>query len=198
MGVMLISRYGMHPVLKQRKICLQLRPIPKAKPRNLDCHKKDDISLVWVAGDVGYADDSFLHLGCFFSFCYETVFDDFMAQLQAKGGASELPWMVTPGNHEADCHDFSCITKRAYREALWNFTAYNARFKMPSGPTGGNSNMWYSFDAGPVHFVSLDLETAYPGAVSQSPSHPACLPACLPAGQPSDGRLSRIQYSPMA
>jgi hypothetical protein len=128
---------------------------------------KDDISLVWVAGDVGYADDSFLHLGCFFSFCYETVFDDFMAQLQAKGGASELPWMVTPGNHEADCHDFSCITKRAYREALWNFTAYNARFKMPSGPTGGNSNMWYSFNAGPAHFVSLDLETGYPGAAEE-------------------------------
>jgi hypothetical protein len=49
-------------------------------------------------------------------------------------------------------------------QSLSNFTAYNARFKMPSDQSGGNSNMWYSFDAGPVHFVSLDLETGYPGA----------------------------------
>lgn len=52
-------------------------------------------------------------------------------------------------------------------KALSNFSAYNARFKMPSDPSGGNSNMWYSFDAGPVHFVSLDLETAYPGAAEE-------------------------------
>ena len=85
---------------------------------------------------------------------------------------------------KADCHDWSCLTNWTRGKALSNFSAYNARFKMPSGPSGGNSNMWYSFDAGPVHFVSLDLETAYPGAVSQSPSQPASQPASLPASQP--------------
>ena len=38
---------------------------------------------------------------------------------------------------------------------------------MPSKATNGNTNMWYSFDAGLVHFVSLDLETAYPGAAEE-------------------------------
>ena len=34
---------------------------------------KEDISLIWHAGDVGYADDSFLHAGCMAHFCYEQV-----------------------------------------------------------------------------------------------------------------------------
>ena len=128
----------------------------------------DDISLVWVPGDVGYADDSWLHPGCLTRFCYEEIFDSFMEEISAKGGASRVPWMVTPGNHEADCHDPACMLNRSYRESLWNFTAYNARFKMPSdAPSGGNSNMWYSFNAGPAHFISLDLETAYPGAAEE-------------------------------
>jgi hypothetical protein len=29
---------------------------------------------------------------------------------------------------------------------------------------GSGDNMWYSFDVGPVHFVSFSTETDYPGA----------------------------------
>lgn len=43
---------------------------------------KDDISLVWQGGDVSYADDSFLHKGCLFDFCYENVYDEFMNEVE--------------------------------------------------------------------------------------------------------------------
>lgn len=61
-----------------------------------------------------------------------------------------------------------CFLNKSYRDSLSNFSAYNARFEMPSKATNGNTNMWYSFDAGLVHFVSLDLETAYPGAAEEN------------------------------
>lgn len=61
-----------------------------------------------------------------------------------------------------------CFLNKSTRDSLANFSAYNARFQMPSKATQGNTNMWYSFDAGLVHFVSLDLETAYPGAAEEN------------------------------
>lgn len=40
-----------------------------------------------------------------------------------------------------------------------DFTWYNHHFAMPSAESGGVSNMWYSYEVGPVHFVSLLTET---------------------------------------
>lgn len=60
---------------------------------------KDSVSLVWHGGDVSYADDSFLHKGCVTEFCFEKTFDEYMDK--AEPWASLLPYMVTPGNHEA-------------------------------------------------------------------------------------------------
>ena len=125
-----------------------------------------NVSLLWHAGDVGYADDAFLHRGCVFNFCYEQAYDSFMQDME-RVGADSVPWMVLPGNHEADCHSPACLLSSEYRAALSNFSAYSARFRMPSAESGGAANQWYSFDAGPVHFVSLDLETGYPGAAEE-------------------------------
>jgi hypothetical protein len=47
---------------------------------------------------------------------------------------------------------------------FWNFTAFDARFRMPSARSGGARNMWYSFDRSGVHFVSIDTETDFPHA----------------------------------
>lgn len=47
---------------------------------------------------------------------------------------------------------------------LSNFTAYNARFRMPSPESNGTLNMWHSFNYGPVHFISIDTETGFEGA----------------------------------
>lgn len=71
-------------------------------------------------------------------------------------------------NHEADCHDPACILDKDKREKLSNFTAYNGRFRMPSLESGGVLNMHYSFNYGPVHFISLDTETGYPGAAEET------------------------------
>ena len=183
---------------------------------------KDDISLIWHAGDVGYADDSFLHAGCMAHFCYEKVWDEYMAQMQEAAGVASIPWMVCLGRACGSCTspfisscpfspsacrasgytrqsrgglprsrvlpvqgippkfvEFLCL-QRGERGPCWvshlttpaplthSRSLAFQRFKMPSEPTGGNSNMWYSFNAGPVHFVSLDLETAYPGAAEES------------------------------
>jgi acid phosphatase type 7 len=75
----------------------------------------------------------------------------------------DLPLMTLPGNHEAEDHSPGCIINADCRDGLRNFTAYNARFRMPSPESDGSLNMWSSFNAGPVHFVSMDLETGYPG-----------------------------------
>ena len=44
-------------------------------------------------------------------------------------------------------------------QQLRNFSAYNARWAMPSAESGGVGAMWHSWELGRVHFVSLDTET---------------------------------------
>jgi len=49
-----------------------------------------------------------------------------------------------------------------------NFTAYQNRFNMAGEKTGGVGNMWYSFDYGLAHFISIDGETDF----ANSPEYP--------------------------
>merc|ERR1719162_1530137 len=72
--------------------------------------------------------------------------------------------MVCPGNHEAECHSPNCVENQGHLEALRNFSAYNARWQMPSRQSNGVLSMWYSFDYGPVHFVVANTETDFPSA----------------------------------
>ena len=127
---------------------------------------KNTLDLVVHSGDVGYADDSFLHKGCVLSFCYEDAFDNYMNSVQ--DWASAVPYMVGPGNHEAECHDPSCLAVKKRREMLSNFTAYNKRFLMPSNESKGTLNMWYSFNYANAHFIMVDTETGYPGAPEET------------------------------
>eukprot|EP00043_Microstomoeca_roanoka_P020835 m.254205 g.254205 ORF g.254205 m.254205 type:complete len:458 (-) comp17801_c0_seq1:293-1666(-) len=123
---------------------------------------KDSLDFMWHTGDIGYADDAYIHLPCATKFCYEDIWNQYMNLMQ--GLASGMPYMTTPGNHEAECHSPACLVDAERRETLRNFTAYNHRFHMPSQESGGVLNMWYSFNYGPVHFISLDTDTAFPGA----------------------------------
>lgn len=70
------------------------------------------------------------------------------------------PWMCSPGNHEWASRD-----PFLYR-ATRNFKVYNQYFQMPQTDVGAkaNSSMWYSFNYGPVHWVSYNTESTYPGA----------------------------------
>jgi len=87
------------------------------------------VDMVIHNGDISYADGYMRH------------WDMFLRKVQPI--AAQVPYMVSPGNHE-----------------FWfNFTAYKARFFMPSMP-GSGDNMYYSWNIGTVHFVGLDTETA--------------------------------------
>ncbi|XP_043193779.1 acid phosphatase type 7-like [Amphibalanus amphitrite] len=86
--------------------------------------------------------DAVLHVG---DFAYDmftdngTKGDEFLRQIQPV--AAHLPYMTCPGNHE----------QRA------NFSNYKNRFSMP----GGTEGMYYSFNMGPVHFISISTEFYY-------------------------------------
>jgi len=133
-----------------------LAPSPQAD-------QAESVRLVWHAGDAGYADDAFTHFGCYLHFCYEEVLDDFM-QKSSDSWSAQVPYMLTPGNHEADCHDPACLAVKRRKDHMSNFTVYNERFHMPSVESNGTLNMHYSFNYGNVHFIGIDTETGFPGA----------------------------------
>uniref|UniRef100_A0A146LZU8 Purple acid phosphatase n=2 Tax=Lygus hesperus TaxID=30085 RepID=A0A146LZU8_LYGHE len=64
------------------------------------------------------------------------VGDNYMNQIQPV--AAYVPYMVCPGNHERH----------------YNFSHFRERFTMP----GSSENLYYSFNMGPVHFVSVNTE----------------------------------------
>ena len=129
-----------------------------------------ELNFIFHIGDIGYADD-------YTDAMYEAVWDQWFATMQPV--TSIIPYMVTPGNHEYSCY------QPAGCSYATNFTVYNNRFKsilfffffvfqtninqksnytVPYKESGGVNNMWYSFDYGNVHFVSIDTETDYPNA----------------------------------
>lgn len=121
------------------------------------------IDFVWNVGDIGYADDSYGHNGQEFSFDYEKIYDGFMDWIENI--SSSMPYMVSVGNHESECHSPYCLTHNSFAQQLRNFTAYNARWAMPSAESGGVLSMWHSWDIGSsIHFVSLDTSTDFPDA----------------------------------
>jgi len=87
--------------------------------------------------------DMIIHVGDF-AYNMDTnngkVGDEFMRQIEAI--AAYVPYMTCPGNHE-----------QAY-----NFSNYKNRFSMPEEKFG---DMYYSFNLGPVHFISIDTEFYY-------------------------------------
>jgi len=127
---------------------------------------KKNSDMMIFAGDLGYADDAFLHGVCMAEFCYETVYDGWMRWMENI--SDTLPFMVTPGNHESECHSPACQVSSDMGPELSNFSAYNARWSMPSPESGGVGNMWYSFDFAGVHFIALDTETDFPGACEEN------------------------------
>ncbi|KAI8784304.1 iron/zinc purple acid phosphatase protein isoform X1 [Biomphalaria glabrata] len=86
--------------------------------------------------------DAILHVGDFaydFDDLQGQVGDEFMRQIQPL--AARVPYMTCPGNHE-----------QAY-----NFSHYRNRFAMP----GDDGRTYYSFNIGPVHFVSVSTELIF-------------------------------------
>lgn len=131
------------------------------------------VNMVWHLGDIGYADDAFMHDATGFE--YENVYNSWMEWI--ANISTTLPYLVAPGNHESECHSPACLGSPHIRNALANFSAYNARWRMPSPESGGVANMWYSFDYGFAHFISINSETDFKGAGEEKHGDSGVIPA---------------------
>ncbi|XP_014669644.1 PREDICTED: iron/zinc purple acid phosphatase-like protein [Priapulus caudatus] len=113
---------------------------------------------VAIFGDMGYHNaESLPHLrkevmaGDFHAMCHIGDFaynmdddngrvgDEFLRQMEQV--AAYVPYMITPGNHDS----------------IYNFTHVRNRFTMPNT----NDNMMYSWNLGPIHFISISTEFYY-------------------------------------
>jgi len=131
--------------------------------------------LTSLAGDLAYADTWLKETqagyingnATYAQACkaYESILDDFFDQLTPI--TTVRPYMVSPGNHEANCLNKASDLCMPGQE---NFTGYVNHWRMPSDVATqaknnpGVGNMWYSYDYGMVHFVSYDTETDIPNA----------------------------------
>jgi hypothetical protein len=94
---------------------------------------------------------------------YESILNDFYDEMTPI--TTVKPYMVGPGNHEANC-DAGGIKDGSitYNASICmpgqsNFTGFINHFRMPSKESRGTGNFWYSFDHGMVHYIKLDTET---------------------------------------
>ncbi|CAN0841123.1 Purple acid phosphatase 23 [Linum grandiflorum] len=117
-------------------------------------------SLILMVGDLTYA-NQYLTTGGKGVSCYSCAFPDspiretyqprwdgwgrFMEPL-----TSRIPMMVIEGNHEIE-PQVSGLT----------FESYLARFAVPAEESGSNSNFYYSFEAGGIHFIMLGAYIDY-------------------------------------
>ncbi|XXG78603.1 hypothetical protein AAC387_Pa08g2511 [Persea americana] len=125
----------------------------------IDHLRSNEPSLILLAGDVTYA-NLYLTNGTG-SDCYSCAFPDtpihetyqprwdywgrFMDPL-----ISEVPIMVVEGNHEKE--------EQAKDRT---FVAYSSRFAFPAEESGSSSTLYYSFNAGGVHFLMIGAYTNF-------------------------------------
>jgi hypothetical protein len=134
----------------------------------------DEYEFMIQAGDMAYADywlkeeiQDYLPVttteegAVVFEHILNSFYDELINVTSAKA------YMVNAGNHEANCDNGGTTNKTsgvAFTESIClpgqtNFTGYINHWRMPSGPSGGVGNFWYSYDYGMVHFVHIDTET---------------------------------------
>eukprot|EP01018_Ginkgo_biloba_P032485 Gb_10273 [translate_table: standard] len=115
---------------------------------------KNNPCMVLIVGDMSYP-NNFVSLGDKSAACYKCSFPDeptretyqprwdewsrFMEPL-----VSRVPMMVLGGNHDIEPQDGGVT-----------FSAYTARFAVPSDESCSNNALYYSFNAGGTHFVIL-------------------------------------------
>ncbi|KMZ69120.1 Purple acid phosphatase [Zostera marina] len=126
----------------------------------IDHLEKNDPSMILFVGDMSYA-NQYLTTGGKGASCFSCAFSDapiretyqprwdgwgrFMEHL-----TSRIPMMVVEGNHEIE-PQINDIT----------FKSYLARFAVPSQESDSESNFYYSFNVGGVHFIMLGAYVDY-------------------------------------
>lgn len=107
-------------------------------------------------------------------YVYEALLNTYYQQMEEITAYKQ--YMVSPGNHEANCDNGGTSDKAnniTYTadicfEGQTNFTGLREHFRMPSEESGGVGPMWYSFDYGLVHYVSINTETDFEDAPSST------------------------------
>lgn len=74
---------------------------------------------------------------------FEWIWDLYFWQIEPL--ASRIPYMAGVGNHEH----------------YYDYASFQARFRMPSDQSGGNTNFWFSHDYGLVHWIYSSTEHNY-------------------------------------
>lgn len=142
----------------------------------------DEYEFIIHPGDFAYADDWIEDPTNYLNGkdAYTAIIERFYTQLAPI--SARKPYMVSPGNHEADCTEVS-YHKGLCPQGQYNFSDFTNRFEgmMPTAfpLTSGNSTIvaarkraqqlanppfWYSFDYGMVHVVMIDTETDFANA----------------------------------
>ncbi|KAJ5656194.1 hypothetical protein N7507_008144 [Penicillium longicatenatum] len=135
---------------------------------------KDQVEFMWHDGDLAYADDWLKEeLNGFLpnttveegAAVYEAILNAFYNEM-AGNVTMELPYMIGPGNHEANCDNGGSgdYTDSICAQGQTNFTGFRNHFRMPSEQSGGLENFWYSWDYGMVHYIQFNTETDFPDA----------------------------------
>lgn len=136
----------------------------------------DEFEFLWHPGDIAYADywlkEEIQHYLPNTTIAdgykvYELILNEFYDELQPV--TANKPYMVGPGNHEADCDNGGTKDKEhgiSYTNSICvpgqtNFTGFKNHFRMPGDVSSGHDNFWYSFDYGQVHFVQFNTETDF-------------------------------------
>ncbi|KAJ5585520.1 uncharacterized protein N7459_005320 [Penicillium hispanicum] len=130
---------------------------------------KDQFDFMWHDGDLAYADDWLKEeLNGFLpnttikggAAVYETILNAFYNEM-AESVTMDRPYMVGPGNHEANCDNggSGSYTESICMQGQTNFTGFRNHFRMPSEQSRGLENFWYSWDYGLVHFIQINTET---------------------------------------
>ncbi|KAL4643780.1 hypothetical protein ACB092_02G116700 [Castanea dentata] len=121
---------------------------------------QNDPSMILMVGDLSYA-NQYQTTGGKGVPCFSCAFPDapiretYQPRWDAWGRfmeplTSRVPMMVIEGNHEIE-PQVSGIT----------FKSYLTRFAVPSAESGSKSNLYYSFNAGGVHFIMLGAYVDY-------------------------------------
>ncbi|ANB11048.1 hypothetical protein AWJ20_3844 [Sugiyamaella lignohabitans] len=134
---------------------------------------RDSLDFLWHSGDFGYADDWLweeltgaypLNLDGGVA-TYNNIMNSYYDQF--VNVTKNTPYMVGPGNHEADCiePDLDYITNKfdltICPSGQRNFTYHRNHFAMPTAEQAQDyfQNLWYSWNHGMTHFVQINTET---------------------------------------
>lgn len=126
----------------------------------MDHLMENEPSMILMVGDLSYA-NQYLTTGGKGAPCFSCAFPDapiretYQPRWDAWGRfmeplISKVPMMIIEGNHEIEP-----------QAGGLTFKSYLTRFAVPSKESGSNSNFYYSFDAGGIHFIMLGAYVDY-------------------------------------